>query len=399
MERVVVTGIGIISAIGTDKETFWENAVQGTNGINPIESFDTSDYPTNYGGEIKGFKPCVKNIDIQSIGKCSLYAASAARMAYEDAGITDDEGFKTNTEVFMGTTMGEGQEMGRIIRKRLSESTVTSHELTRFPAHNISLAVCREFGIHRHPLLISNACAAGNFAITAAYERIRKGMTQYAFAGGAELFSEVAFKGFSKLRSVASRKCSPFDKNREGMILGEGAGVLLLESLESAKKRNADIYAEVIGWGASCDAYHMAAPSPDAHGITAAMRNALTNADISAENVDYICAHGTGTAANDKAEALAINEIFGRRLPVSSLKSMIGHAMGAASAIEAAACCMTIKNSIILPTINFTEADEECDIDCVPNASRRAEVRIAANNAYAFGGNNSCVLFSEVCDG
>jgi 3-oxoacyl-[acyl-carrier-protein] synthase II len=319
-------------------------------------------------------------------------------MAFEDAGITDEENFAANAEVFMGTTMGEGREMGEIIRKRLSESSVSRQELSKFPAHNISLAVCREFGIHRTPMLISNACAAGNFAITAAYERIRKGKTTFAVAGGAELFSEVAFKGFSKLRSVASEKCSPFDKNREGMILGEGAGALLLESYESAKKRNADIYAEVIGWGASCDAYHMAVPSPEANGIITAVKNALENAGIEADDVDYICAHGTGTAANDKAESRAINEIFARKFPVSSLKSMIGHAMGAASAIEAAACCMTIKTGIVLPTINFREADEECDIDCVPNEARKVNVRIAANNAYAFGGNNSCVLFSEVCD-
>lgn len=396
MERVVVTGIGIISVIGMSKDAFWENAVKGTNGISKIKSFDTTEYPTSYGGEIENFTPYVKNIDILSTGECSLYAASAARMAFEDSGIHYCDDFAKNTEVFMGTTMGEGSELGKVIRKKLNNKYVSKEDLKKYPAHNISVAVCREFGINNRPVLVSNACASGNFAIMGAYESIRKGNTKYAFAGGAELFSEVAFKGFSKLRSMASQKCSPFDKKRDGMILGEGAGVLLLENYQSAIRRNAEIYAEIIGWGASCDAFHMAAPRPDAGGIITAVNNALKYADIVPDDVNYICAHGTGTSANDKAETLAVNKIFKRKVPVSSIKSMIGHTMGAASAIEAAACCMMIKKGIILPTINFNDFDDECDVDCVANIARKANLKIVANNAYAFGGNNSCVLLSEV---
>ena len=264
-----------------------------------------------------------------------------------------------------------------------------------FPAYNIATAVSREFGLSGEITLIPNACSAGNFAVIGAYEKIRSGKIRYAFAGGADILSENAFRGFSKLRSLADEKCQPFDKNRRGLIIGEGAGVLFLESLTSAKERGARIYAEIIGWGASCDAYHMVMPSPDAKGIKAAIRQAVETSGIAYSEIDYVCAHGTGTAANDSAEALAINELIGN-VAVSSIKSMLGHSMGAASAIEAAVCCMAINSSVIPPTINFTEPDEKCAIDCIPNTARRTKVRIAANNAYAFGGSDTCVLFKEV---
>lgn len=394
MERVVVTGIGIISAIGMGKTEFWENAVKGTSGVSAVEKFDTRGYGTNLGGEIKSFAPYIKNLDPALLGGCARYAASAARMAYDDAKADRLADMPENASVFMGTTMGEGTELKKVVRGFMENEKI-NESIFKFPAHNISAAVCKELNVRSGAVLISNACAAGNSALINAYEQIKNGRIKYAFAGGADIFSESAYIGFSKLRSLAKDRCSPFDKNRQGMVIGEGAGVLFLESRSSAKTRGAEIYAEIIGWGAGCDAYRMAAPRPDAGGIKRAMREALETSGVSIGDVDYICAHGTGTRANDRAEAIAINEIFGRKVPVSSIKSMIGHAMGAASAIEAGACCMAVKEGVIPPTINYSERDEACDIDCVPNKARRQRVRIAANNAYAFGGNNTCVLFKE----
>lgn len=387
MERVVVTGIGIVSAIGMGKEEFWNNAINGKNGIGRVEKFDTSNYKTDIGGEIKNFTPYINNIDTQSIGLAAKYAVSAARLAFDDANADEIEDISGNAAVFMGTTMGEGDEMRRAIEN--------GGNVLPCAAHNIPSAVAKEFNITGDAMLIPNACTAGNFAIIGAYERIRKENIRYAFAGGADILSETAYLGFSKLRSLAVNQARPFDKNREGMVIGEGAGVLFLESYSSAIKRGANIYAEIVGWGASCDAHHMAMPREDAKGIKKAMRMALDTSGIKTDEIDYVCAHGTGTYTNDKAEARAINELFDRRVCVSSVKSMIGHAMGAASAIEAGVCCMAVKYGIIPPTINHIEDDEECDIDCVPNEARYMRVKVAANNAYAFGGNNTCILFKE----
>ncbi|MEK6528687.1 MAG: beta-ketoacyl-[acyl-carrier-protein] synthase family protein, partial [Nitrospirota bacterium] len=253
--------------------------------------------------------------------------------------------------------------------------------------------------------LIPTACAAGNYAIGYGADLIRAGDIDYAVAGGADSFSKFAFSGFHRLYAMASEKCQPFDKNRKGMIVGEGAGILLLESLDSALKRKADIYAEILGYGISCDAFHIT--TPHMAGIEKAILKALKDAGVEKEEVDYICSHGTGTPNNDKAECSAIKNVFsasadslGRKeqyktIPVSSIKSMLGHPMGAASAIEAIACCLAVKEDIIPPTINFETADPECDIDCVPNKARRKRVKVALNNGFAFGGNNSCLVVKK----
>ena len=383
MEKVVVTGIGIVSAIGIGIDAFWENAVNGMDGISQITRFDASAYRSSTGGEIKDFKPYIKRIKSENYGLAARYAASAARMTYEDANAASIADINT-AGVYMGTNMGDSDE-----------AVSTSAELLRFPAFKIAAAVAEELGTTGDAAMLPNACAAGNYGIIAAYERIKNGDIKYAFCGGAEKLLETEYLGFSRLRSLAPVHCAPFDKNRTGMSIGEGAAVLLLESLESALSRGAKIYAEVIGWGASCDAYSMAIPRPDGSGLSRAIREALKTAQITPDEVDYICAHGTGTTANDRAESQAINDVFGRRVPVSSVKSMIGHAMGAASAIEAAVCCMAVRTDIIPPTIGFRTPDERCDIDCVPNKARRTRVGIAANNASAFGGNNTCVLFRK----
>lgn len=395
MERVVITGIGVISSIGTGIKEFTKSLKDGWDGISRVESFETGEFSTDRGGEIKNFVPYLRRISADNFAATAVYSASAARMAAEDAH-ADTIDLNRKCSAIIGTTMGEGTEKVEIMRRSLNGGDFG--DCSRMPDFRIAQAVCREMEFHGGAEVIPNACAAGNSAVIRAYEQIRRGRIEYAFAGGADTLSRSAFIGFTRLRSLADGVCRPFDKNRSGLLIGEGAGVLFMESLRSALSRNVHIYAEVIGWGASCDAYHSVMPRPDAYGIKKAMNDALRSAMIDKNDVDYICAHGTGTHANDKAEAKAVNEIFGRRLPVSSVKSMIGHAMGAASALEAAACCAALKYGFIPPTINFTEPDEECDIDCVPNISREADIRIAVNNAYAFGGNNTSIVLKRYND-
>jgi 3-oxoacyl-[acyl-carrier-protein] synthase II len=245
-------------------------------------------------------------------------------------------------------------------------------------------------------MIFSTACSAGNYAVGYGFDLITLGRAQVVLAGGFDALSKVAFTGFNQFSAVSPDKCRPFDKNRKGMMVAEGAGMLVLESLESALERKALIYAEVLGYGLSCDAHHMTTSLVD--GIKLCMIKALSEAGVSAEDIDYISAHGTGTLTNDKNECAAINEIFGHRykkIPTSSIKSMLGHTMGAASAIEAIACALAVKNDMIPPTINYETPDAECDIDCVPNHSRKHVVTIALNNSYAFGGNNACLVLKK----
>jgi 3-oxoacyl-[acyl-carrier-protein] synthase II len=266
----------------------------------------------------------------------------------------------------------------------------------QYPSCTISAHVARHFGLTGPNYMIPNACAAGNYAIGYAYDLLRLGKAEVMLAGGCDPFSRIAFMGFNRIFAVAPEKCQPFDKNRQGTLIGEGAGVLLLESLERAQARGATIYAEVLGYGLSCDAHHMTIPHVD--GLTRVMQRALQDADVNPDGVDYISAHGTGTPANDRAECTAIHEVFGPRasqIPVSSIKSMLGHTMGAASALEAIACALTIYTQWLPPTINFQEADIECAVDCVPNKTRDLDqLSIVLNNSFAFGGNNACVAFS-----
>jgi 3-oxoacyl-[acyl-carrier-protein] synthase II len=266
-------------------------------------------------------------------------------------------------------------------------------------ANNISNNVAIYNKIGGPAYLFPTACAAGNYAIGYGYDLIRNGELDYAIAGGADAFFYVTYLGFQSLYAMAPDKCRPFDKNRRGMMVGEGSGMLVLERLDSALKRKAHIYAEIAGYGLSCDAYHPTAP--EVEGLTFAMEKALKDAGITSEEVDYICAHGTGTPLNDKVECQAIKNVLKdryKKVPVTSLKSMLGHCMGAASALEAVSCCLTVKEGMIPPTINFCDPDPECDIDCVPNEARRKEVRVALNNGFAFGGNNSCLVVRKFCN-
>jgi len=400
-KRVVVTGLGVISSIGIGKDQFWNNAVKGHSGISKVDLFDTSEHFTKLGGEIKNFQP-EKFIDRRKLkfyGRASQLSIAATKMAMEDANLDARELDSERVAVFFGTTSGESQEiesMDKIWLKQ-GKDNVGLSSILQYPINNISSNVAIDFKFKGPNRMFTNACAAGNYAIGYGYDVLQSTDIDYVIAGGSDVFSYIVFTGFNQLGAVAPEKCQPFDKNRKGIIPGEGAGVLLLETLENARKRRAQVYAEILGYGLSCDAYHMTQPNRD--GITACMAAALKESGIKPEEVDYVCAHGTGTKANDKTESEAINIIFGgRKVAVSSLKSMIGHTMGAASAIEAVTCCLTVKNDIITPTINYETPDAECDIDCVPNKARNQKTDIALNNAFAFGGNNSCLAIKKYID-
>ncbi len=397
-KTIVVTGMGVVSSIGIGKDEFWDNLIKGKSGISEVDLFDTSNQFTHLGGEVKNFKAerFLPKRKIKLMGRASHFAIAAAKLALEDANISVHEVSNRLTAVCLGTTGGESQEIEEMDSAwvKNGHEEVDKWSIVEYPVHNIPSNVAYEFKAKGYNRIFTTACAAGNYAIGYGYDLLQLEKADLIIAGGADAFSYISFTGFNQVRAVAPEKCQPFDKNRKGMIPGEGAGILILETLESAQHRKAPIYAEINGYGLSCDASHMTLPHLE--GVTACMLNALKNTNIPAQTVDYISAHGTGTRPNDKTECAAIKKIFGeRRVAVSSIKSMLGHTMGAASAIEAISCCLSVKNNIVPPTINYETPDPECDIDCVPNVSRKQTVNIALNNGFAFGGNNACVVIKK----
>ncbi len=397
-KRVVVTGLGAVTSIGIGKDFFWENLIQGKSGISQVEAFDTKDQFTHIGGEVKNFK-AIEFIDkkrIKLMARASHLAIAAVKLAIKDSKLTFGELKGVKTSLCLGTTGGEAQEIEKIdsVWTKEGANKVEKWSIIRYPVNNISSNVAIELKLKDRNRIFTTACAAGNYAIGYGFDLLRLGKTDLVLAGGADAFSYLSFTGFNQVGAVAPEKCQPFDKNRKGMVVGEGSGILMLEKLDMALKRKATIYAEILGYGLSCDAYHMT--NPQADGIVECLENALQEANIATDDVDYICAHGTGTKHNDKAECDAVNRVFSnKKIPMSSIKSMLGHTMGAASSIETIACCLAVKNDIIPPTINFETPDPECDIDCVPNRARKMQVNIALNNGFAFGGNNSCLVLKK----
>jgi len=398
--EVVVTGLGAISSIGIGREEFWANALKGKSGISDVTLFDTSKFKRHRAGEIKNFTSSdfIPESISKFIGRASQFAIAATKLALEDANFPLSDIETKKLAVIIGTTMAESSVIDfsgeMFIREEWDK--ITKQLLVNTFSPSIARSIGYFFKAKGENVLIPNACAAGNYAIGYGFDLIRKGEIEFAIVGGAEALSRVAFQGFQRLYAMSPEVCSPFDKNRQGMLLGEGAGILILESLERAIKRSAPIYAKILEYGLSCDAYNMTIPSRI--GIKKAMAKAIKNADISPNEIDYISAHGTGTVQNDKEESNAINEVFGgRKVAVSSIKSMLGHTMGAASALEALTCCLALKDEVVPPTINFKTPDSECDIDCIPNKARRIKLNKVLNNGFAFGGNNCCVVFGKPC--
>jgi len=388
-----------VTAVGIGKDEFWDSVVEGRSGISKVSSFDTKDFRCHYAGEIKNFDPCklLSRRKANFLGRTSQLAVTAAHLAILDAKLPVKSISGAKTGVFIGTTMGE-RPLEDSIFTWITEGkhNIDKTKILQSSANVISASLGMYFKLNGPNYIFSNACAASNYALGYGFDLVRSGEINFALVGGADSFSKVAFSGFHRLYAMSPEKCRPFDKNRKGMMVGEGSGILILETLESALGRKASIYAEILGYGLSCDAYHITAPRTE--GVEKAIRKALKEAGITPEDVDYINAHGTGTPANDRSECGAIKRVFKehvRTLAVSSTKSMLGHTMGAASAIESAATCLALKNGVLPPTINFETPDPECAVDCVPNKARRQDIKIAMKNSFAFGGNNACVVFRK----
>jgi len=399
-KRVVVTGIGVITPVGIGKEIFWRSMTEGRSGIDEITGFDTSDFKMHRGCEVKDFYPGDFGLNPQ-MGRTSSLAAAAAMMAVDDSGASLDKFARRRVGVSLGTTGGEIQLLEKVcssLTGGTAEDEIDRDYFSGFPCDVLIEKVSGILNIKGPGIVFPNACAAGNYAVGYACDLIRKGRADLMIAGGVDAMSRMAFTGFSRLNSVAPDNCKPFDKNRKGIILGEGAGMTVLEPLESAVERGADIYAEISGYGISCDSYHVTSPDPQGRGMLAAMSRALVNSNLKPGDVDYINAHGTGTPVNDRIETMAIKGLFNEhayQLCVSSIKSMIGHTMGAAGAIETIACSMAVLHDIIPPTINYETRDPECDLNYVPNVKVEKKINIAMNNAFAFGGNNTCIIIKK----
>ena len=400
VQRVFVTGLGVVSSIGLGRAAFFQALAKGQNGISPVAAFDGAAMGRGYAGEVKGFdaRDHLTRAEQRRLGRCAAMALGAARMAVEDAEIGPSDLAGPRTAVVLGTTMGEARILASLDREWIlgGASAVTRAQLPRYGSTLLPIHVARALGARGMVLTLPAACAAGNYAIGFAADLIRAGRADVAITGAAELVQELQFSGFVRLAAMASLKCQPFDLNRQGLLLGEGAGVLVLESEAHAKRRGARLAAEVGGYGLSCDGYHITRPHPDASGSIAAMRAALTRSGIGANDVDFVNAHGTGTKHNDAAESKVIRDVFGdRRVPVSSMKSMLGHCMGAASALEAIGCVFTLETGLYPPTIGFETPDPECDVNVVANVAQLGKNDIVVNNSLAFGGYNAVSIFAK----
>jgi 3-oxoacyl-[acyl-carrier-protein] synthase II len=402
MTPIAVTGLGVVTPVGTGREELWQGLLAGRCGFSPVSSFDTSRFNVHLGAEVRGFDPApfVRTLDPARLGRASQFAIAAARLALDDAGLGGAELAALDPHragIAMGTTSGEPLEVerfdDRFLAGRLDE--VGGEFMALYPCHMIAVHLARELGFAGDNTMLPAACAAGNYAIAHAMDVLRAGRADVMLAGGADAFSRITYTGFARLGAIAPERCQPFDRNRKGMIPGEGAAVLVLEPLDRARRRGARVYAEMAGYGLSCDAHHMTAAHPEGEGAVRAMQRALADAGLAAEQVSYISAHGTGTATNDRLESLAVRRVFGAatRTPISSVKSMLGHTMGAASAIEAAVCALAIASDRIPPTVNLEEPED--DLDYVPNQAREHRVEVAMNNAYAFGGNNASLILRK----
>lgn len=394
--RVVVTGIGIVSCTGIGVEEFCAGLRAGVNGKAPVTRFESDGFEHAYVCEVKGFDAdrFLLNQNSRTVGRSSAFAVAASRLALEDAGIVAQSLDGLDVPVFVGTTDGEASPFEAITEQmhRTGMQSFDASLLDQVPAQEISLAIARELALSGEALTISTACAAGNYALGVGYDAIISGETNIALCGGSDTVCRKTFAGFYRLGNMATENCQPFDENRKGILTGEGSAILVLEERDHALKRGAKIYGEMLGYALNCDAQHMVAPNRDS--IAACMREAHKNSGVDRSEVDFICMHGTGTKANDITESEAVNLVFEDHTPaVSSIKSSIGHGMGAASAFGAAACCLALDRNFLPPTVNLEKQDPACAVDVVANVARPQKPRVVQNNAFAFGGHNAIVMF------
>jgi len=400
-QRVAITGMGIISALGADLASNWSSLSQGKPGIAPIQLVDTSNLRFQNGAEVREYDPVqhFQSNQLDFLDRFAQFALIAARQALADSGLKITPELAGKMAVVTGSCVGgqTSQDAGFVGLYQKNSPRVHPLLIPRTMANAGASHISMEFGIYGPVYTISTACASANHAIGNAFWMVRNGQVEAAITGGSEApFSMGFLKAWEAMRVVSPDTCRPFSRDRKGLILGEGAGMLVLEPMEKALARGARICGEIVGFGMSSDAGHITAPTT--RGPAAAMRAALLDAGVAPEQVGYINAHGTGTPANDQTETRAIREVFSKnaeRLAVSSTKSMHGHALGAAGALEAVATVMAMREKMIPPTVNFTTPDPECDLDIVPNHARPGEIEFALSNSFAFGGLNAVLAFGK----
>ncbi|ASS65747.1 MULTISPECIES: beta-ketoacyl-ACP synthase II [unclassified Paenibacillus] len=408
-KRVVVTGLGVLTALGDNKEQFWGSLMEGKSGVSEIESFDISEYPTKIAAEIKGFDPESYGLDRKEARRMDRFvqlAVVASLKAVEDSGLRIGENSDAErTGVMVGSGiggLGTWEDQHSVLLEK-GPKRVSPFFIPMMIANMASGQVSMATGAKGPNTTVVTACATGTHTIGDSFKMIQRGDADVMICGGAEsTIRPMAMAGFCSMRAMSVRndepqKASrPFDVDRDGFVMGEGAGVLILESMEHAEARGAHIYAEVIGYGMSGDAHHMTEPDPD--GAARCMKMALRDAKLEPESIDYINAHGTSTPVGDKSETTAIKNTFGEhayKVAVSSTKSMTGHLLGAAGGVEAVILALTLQNGVIAPTINLDNQDPECDLDYVPNVPRQADVRTALSNSFGFGGHNATIIMKK----
>jgi len=407
--RVVVTGIGILSPLGLDTVETWENLIAGKSGIDYITNFDASSYETRFAGEVKGFEPTnyIGRKEARRMDRFTQMAVTASLQAIEKAEMTIDEKNRDDTGVLVGSGIGgliTITEQVHVLSER-GPNKISPFLIPMMIADMASAQISITLGARGPNFCPTSACSSGADAIGTAYEIIKRGDARTMLAGGSEaIITPLGIAGFNANRAISTRNDAPqqasrpFDADRDGFVIGEGSSVLVLENLTSAQERGATILAEITGYGASSDAVHITQPAEDGEGAARAMRMALRKTGLTPDSIDYINAHGTSTSLNDRIETMAIKEVFGEyayRVPISSTKSMTGHLVGAAGAIEAAFCILAIRDGIIPPTINYTTPDPDCDLDYVPNTARKAEINAVMSNSFGFGGHNSVLIFQK----
>jgi len=407
--RVMVTGMGALTPLGLNVNDYWRGLIEGRSGIGRITLFDPTGYPCTIAGEVKGFEPqdFIGAKEARRMARFSQFAVAAAKMAFDDARLDPSAEEAERLGVLLGNGIGglPDTEEGCRIMVAKGGMRMTPFFMPMVLPNMAASQVSLQFGLKGYSSTVITACAAATQAIGEAAEAIRRGALDVMVSGGTEgAITELGLAGFCVMRALSTRnddptKASrPFDAQRDGFVPSEGAGILILESLDHAQKRGATILAEVVGYGASADAFHIVAPDADGSGAVLAMKRALDEAGLSSSEVDYINAHGTSTPLNDATESLAIKRLFGDyayKVPISSNKSMIGHLLGAAGGVEAIASVKTIMEGIIPPTSNYENADPACDLDYVPNVARRKEVRVVLSNSFGFGGQNACLVFRK----
>lgn len=408
--RVVITGLGIVSPIGLGKDAFWQSLVAGKSGVTHYDAFDSSAFDCKIAGEVKGFEPrdyFKTPKDTKRTDRFTQFAMAGAKMAVADSGIDFATIDLDRAGVMIGSGIGGLQSM-ETEAHRLGDrgpSRVSPFTIAMMISNMASGMISMEFGLRGPNMCIVTACATANNSLGEAWRIIKFGDADCFLAGGTEAtITPLGISGFASMRALSCRNdepdraCRPWDQGRDGFIMGEGAGILVIEELEHAKKRGAHIYCELAGYGCSSDAYHMTAPLPDGDGAARAMEMAMRHAKVNPADVDYINAHATSTPLGDLCETKAIKKALGDhayQIPVSSTKSMTGHLLGAAGGVEMAACALAIQNGIIPPTINLENPSEGCDLDYVPNTAREAKVTCAINNSFGFGGHNATLIATE----